>query len=325
MRKGKDITGQKFNSLTAIRKDEKTNKWLFKCDCGNEIWLQQSKVTGHAQTSCGCKKEKSKFIDRTGKRYGRLVCLSYDKEKKKWLCLCDCGKTCYRGTNEICANVKSCGCMKKEIYHGEVNKKPYYHRIYNSYRAMRNRCYNENIESYKWYGAKGIKICDEWQTIENFYNWSMENGYKEGYQIDRIDVNKDYCPENCRWISAYENNSIAHVNELTKKLEDKSTDDIVKEYIERKIKKMEKEKDKPKNKSFFYRRPTYSQLMSKDGTKKFLFKRQSDVCFFLNISYGSLRYRIVRKNGIINNEWKYEKIDKEIFEIYKNAGIEVVS
>ena len=70
------------------------------------------------------------------------------------------------------------------------------------YKGMMSRCYNENSCNYKWYGGKGIAVCDEWRNdFLNFRDWALENGYSKELTLDRIDGEKDYCPENCRWIT----------------------------------------------------------------------------------------------------------------------------
>ncbi len=70
---------------------------------------------------------------------------------------------------------------------------------------MRNRCNNPNREAYKWYGGKGVKVCDEWNSYPNFKAWAIANGYTDELTIDRIDISKNYCPENCRWLSKSDN------------------------------------------------------------------------------------------------------------------------
>lgn len=77
--------------------------------------------------------------------------------------------------------------------------------IYNSWTGLRQRCNNPNHPKWHRYGGRGIKFCDEWESVSNFVDWSIKNGWKNGYQIDRIDNDGDYCPQNCRWVSVSEN------------------------------------------------------------------------------------------------------------------------
>lgn len=90
-------------------------------------------------------------------------------------------------------------------------------RLGGIYKSMKQRCYNKNNKSYKWYGANGVKICDEWLYDPNsFEEWSLANGYDDTLTIDRVDKTKDYCPENCQWISMSENSRKAgKVNWIT--------------------------------------------------------------------------------------------------------------
>ena len=80
-----------------------------------------------------------------------------------------------------------------------------YTKMYNSWRGMKERCYNKNNKAYKYYGLKGISIYYPWLTFNNFKELALLNGYEVGLTIDRIDSNKDYCPENCCWIPHIEN------------------------------------------------------------------------------------------------------------------------
>ena len=146
-----------------------------------------------------------KFIDLTGQRFGKLTVIKRAENKvelngqirTQFLCKCDCGKEMIVLSNSLKSGLtKSCGCLKgAPIKHNLIGTK-----IYKVYHGMKSRCYNPNTYNYKYYGGRGIKICDEWLTsFMNFYNWSMTNGYQESLTIDRIDTDKDYEPSNCKW------------------------------------------------------------------------------------------------------------------------------
>lgn len=149
-----------------------------------------------------------KSIDLTNQRFGKLQVLHVDEnplnKTKRWLCQCDCGNITTAMTNELKSGRKSsCGCKKQETFqviHGQSGT-----RMYHIWKSIKRRCCNPNNPSYSYYGGRGISICDEWKNnFESFYNWSVQNGYSCSLTIDRIDVNGNYEPGNCRWVTIAE-------------------------------------------------------------------------------------------------------------------------
>jgi len=146
-------------------------------------------------------------IPMQGKKFGKLTVLhrdgSNEYSKPMFLCRCECGKLCRINGNYLrIGKTKSCGCLTTAT-HG-LSK----HSLWGTWNQIKQRCSNPNTRSYSSYGAKGIRICEEWRNdFEIFFEWCIKNGWKHGLTIDRINPEKGYEPNNCRFLSRSENSS----------------------------------------------------------------------------------------------------------------------
>ena len=214
---GKSINGLEILDVIPSETGQtRYTKFKLKCTCGKEFVANKSNILSGITKSCGHlnndfiqKLNRNKLQDvYEGKEFGYLKVLypigSKVYRNMKFMCECTaCGDTRVVDRQDlITGNIYHCGCLTgTHIAKGISRHNGSYTTLYKKYSGMLNRCYNKNSHSYAAYGGRGIEVDPSWkECFENFRDWALSNGYKEGLSIERKDPDGNYCPDNCKWI-----------------------------------------------------------------------------------------------------------------------------
>ena len=206
-----ELVGQRFGSLTVIgelpERDRRGNvRWLCECECGKEKIATSGDLHVGKAFHCGCSGANTlKNKGMIGKKFHRLLVVekaSPDGDQTCWKCKCDCGKTVtIRSGNLKNGNSQSCGCWRSiaNTTHGKSDAPEY-----GTWSGIKGRCNNPHNSSYRYYGGRGIKICDEWNS--SFEEFLKDVGPRPSpeYSLDRINPDGNYEPGNVRWATPVE-------------------------------------------------------------------------------------------------------------------------
>ena len=221
--KEEDLIDRRFKKLIVkeIFRKKKDSGKLEKfancfCDCGNSAIVNLYNLLSGNTISCGCAKGISKRREGVlGNKYGRWIVVDDSLKSvdgKRFVAVrCSCEKQTVKNVwlNSLkMGKSNSCGCIKEENSIGDRTRTHGLtrHPIYALFNKIIDRCENEKFSRYKDWGGRGIKICDEWRNdFQVFYNWCLNNGWKKGLQIDRINNDGSYSPDNCRFLNNQDN------------------------------------------------------------------------------------------------------------------------